>query len=400
MKKVKKVFGALFGIKIRLWAVIIVCALCVGATVLIGSASDGGGGTKGGDVNAGEASKFLEIKNIIDKYYVGDADDLTVSNAAYTAMLKSLGDQWSYYMTADEYQAYQLYAANQYEGIGVSVAIDGAGGFAIVAVASGSPAEGAGLRTGDVILSVAGESIAGLTANDVSTLIQSKMGESVTLSVKIKATGKTQDVVVNCATIYSSPVSYEMQERHIGYVKINNFQTGAATYAKEGVEALLAEGATAIVFDVRNNAGGLLTELTALLDYLLPAGDIFIALDENGDETVTRSDNVCIQMPMAVLINGGTYSAAEYFAAALEEYGWATTVGEPTTGKGRSQITLELSDGSAVHISNNSYLTPNRVDLSVQGGLVPTQAVEQKDKGDVQLDAAITLMIAQVKAGG
>ena len=120
-----------------------------------------------------------------------------------------------------------------------------------------------------------------------------------------------------------------------------------------------------------------------------------MSVDRAGKETVTKSDNVCVKVPMSVLINGNTYSAAEFFAAALREYDWATTVGQNTTGKGRSQTTIVLSDGSAVHISSNKYLTPKRVDLSEQGGLIPDVTIQPGDDPeiDLQLNAAISAVL-------
>jgi len=118
-----------------------------------------------------------------------------------------------------------------------------------------------------------------------------------------------------------------------------------------------------------------------------------VSVDQSGKETVTKSDNVCLQMKMTVLVNENTYSAAEYFAAALQEYNWATVVGTATTGKGRSQTTIELSDGSAVHISSRKYLTPNRVDLSEKGGITPDTVVYNTDAGvDSQLNKALNLL--------
>ena len=146
---------------------------------------------------------------------------------------------------------------------------------------------------------------------------------------------------------------------------------------------------------MRNNPGGKLSELITLLDHILPEGDLFVGVDRSGKETVTKSDNVCVKVPMSVIVNANTYSAAEFFAAALREYDWATIVGENTTGKGRSQTTELLSDGSAVHISSNKYLTPQRVDLSEQGGLIPDQTVTPGDDPEVdqQLNAAISAVL-------
>ena len=148
--------------------------------------------------------------------------------------------------------------------------------------------------------------------------------------------------------------------------------------------------ALGFIFDVRTNPGGLYSEMVTLLDYLLPSGDILVYVDSTGAEEVTKSDNVCLDMPMAVLVNSDSYAAAEFFAAALKDYNWATIVGERTTGKGRSQITVELTDGSAVHISNGKYLTPNRTDLSAEGGLRPDIDTALTDSGDAQLSAALS----------
>ena len=145
-----------------------------------------------------------------------------------------------------------------------------------------------------------------------------------------------------------------------------------------------------MVVDLRSNGGGYVSELTSLLDTLLPKGEIFVSVDDKGKEKVTESDANCVELPMAVLVNAGSYSAAEYFAAVLREYDVAAVVGEATTGKGRSQINVPLLDGSAVHVSSKRYLTPARVDLSETGGIVPDVALELGEN-DAQLAAAMEL---------
>ena len=168
------------------------------------------------------------------------------------------------------------------------------------------------------------------------------------------------------------PVTFELlADGTTGYVAITNFREGAAQNAIDAVEELMSQGAERLIFDVRDDPGGQLTELIELLDYLLPEGDIFIRSDKYGNETIEVSDADCVDLPMAVLVNADSYSAAEFFAAALREFDWAIIVGEATTGKSRSQVTIRLNDGSAVHISTYRYLTPNRVDLYEAGGLTP-----------------------------
>ena len=383
-----RVVKAFFGIKIRFWALILACVLCVGVTY--GLTVQRERGRIGSEENYSQAMKYLEIKNVIDEKYVGTVNEESVSAAAFDAMVSALGDQWSYYMSPSEYSAYKLYSANQYVGLGVQVDKDAeTGGLKITGVNSGTPADNAGLEAGDIILAVAGTDITGMTVGDARSFISSNLGESVKLKIRDKD-GSESELSVNCELIYTSPVSYRMLSGSIGYVQILNFDSGAADAAIKAIETLLGQGALGFVFDVRTNPGGLLSELTTLLDYLLPSGNIFISVDKAGNQTPTESDSVCLDMPMAVLVNADTYSAAEFFAAALQDYNWAEIVGERTTGKSRSQQTIELSDGSAVHLSTARYLTPAGIDLAEQGGLIPDQEVALTATGDAQLNAALS----------
>ena len=377
-------------LKINFWIALLLCILCVGVTY--GVASSRSRAAFGSEENYAQAMKYLEIKNTIDDYYIGEVDEETISSAAFSAMVNSLGDVWSSYMSPTEYQTYQPYSSNQFIGLGVSIAKDSdTGGFEITGLTEGSPAENAGLQRGDIILSVDGEDVTGMTISDARSLITSHIDESVTLL--IDRNGSQTEYTVDCRLIYDNPVSYEMINGNVGYIKISNFESGAADGAISAIESLLGSGAQYFVFDVRTNPGGLLSELTALLDYLLPGVDIFVSVDKSGEETVITSNNVCLDMDMCVLVNADSYSAAEFFAAALQEYGWATIVGEHTTGKGRSQQTFELSDGSALHLSTAKYLTPNRVDLSEQGGVAPDIEVALTGNTDSQLDAAVSQLL-------
>ena len=372
---------------------IIACLLCIAVTA--GVMCLVFFGRFGGVSNYKMARKLAEVKEVIDENYIGERDDTAVENAASAAMVTALGDQWSYYMTPEEYQAYLMYSANEYAGIGVTIQPESTGGgYRIVAVTAQSPAERAGLTAGDVIVSVDGTDVSDMPLSEVQQLIRSKLDRTISFSIR-GADGKTRTVDVDCTVIHTDPVSFKMLDNNIGYIQINNFEKGCGDSTVKAMDQLLSDGASALIFDVRNNPGGRLSELITVLDHVLPEGDIFVSVDRSGRETVTKSDNVCVKVPMSVLINGNTYSAAEFFAAALKEYDWATLVGENTTGKGRSQTTLVLSDGSAVHISSNKYLTPQRVDLSEQGGLIPDIAAQPGEDPEIdsQLNAAISAVL-------
>jgi carboxyl-terminal processing protease len=389
-KPQKRIRRTAFDRPVRLKGAILACVICVVAASVVTALIIFG--KVGGLKNFKSARAYLEVQNAITDNYIGDSNVQSMKDAAAAAMVSSLGDKWSYYMTADEYKTYKLSSSNKYEGIGVTIAKDDkTGGFAITTVIAGSPAETAGLKKGMTIMTVDGKDVTGLSTDGIRDIIQAKVNSTLTLGISEDG-GKPTDYSVDCSVVYNNPVSYELKDGSVGYIKISNFDAGSGDAAKKAIDELLSQGAKSMVFDVRDNPGGMLSELIKVLDYILPEGDLFVSVDHSGSETVTKSDNVCLQMKMTVLVNKNTYSAAEYFAAALQEYNWATVVGEATTGKGRSQTTIEMSDGSAVHISSRTYLTPKRVDLSEKGGITPDVVLENADPEiDDQLTKAIDI---------
>ena len=261
-----------------------------------------------------------------------------------------------------------------------------------MAIEDGTPAAAAGLAVGQFIVSVDGQAVEGMNTAELQELIRSKVNKNFPMVVA-DAKGNETKVTLSCEVIYKNPISSKMLDNNIGYIKIANFEAGCSEGTIGAIEKLTAEGATSFIFDVRDNPGGLVSELVSLLDYLLPDGDLFVSVDKAGNETVKTSDKVCLSAKMAVLVNANSYSAAEFFAAALQEYDWATIVGEHTTGKARSQVTIELSNGGAVHISTNKYLTPKRVDLAEAGGIKPDIEAKNTEKdASIQLNAAISAL--------
>ena len=182
--------------------------------------------------------------------------------------------------------------------------------------------------------------------------------------------------------IVKTPVATGMMlEGNVGLVTIYNFDARCAEESIAAMESLFEQGAEKLVFDVRYNPGGYADELVKVLDYILPEGELFRTVNYAGQENVDMSDEKCLTgIPMAVLVNGDSYSAAEFFAAALREYGYAIVVGEQTVGKGYFQRTYELKDGSAVGLSVGKYFTPNGVSLAEAGGLTPDVEVSVTDE--------------------
>ena len=375
-----------FGKKIKLGYFIIICLVLVVATaVATYSIAIGGFGSK---KYLDNAKKYVEIEKIVSEYYIGDVPEDSLYDAACAGMVRSLNDKWSYYMTPEQYETYKLSSANEYAGIGVTIQVNDDGDFEVRSVQNGTPAQTAGIAVGDILLEVDGTDLDGMTLEDVRTLVRSKLNTDFQMLISSDGTEKT--VSVNCKIIYKSPVSNKLLDGGIGYIKIDNFEAGAADETIAAIEYLIDIGAKSFIFDVRDNPGGLVNEMVKVLDYLLPDGDLFVSVDKKGEETVMKSDKFCLKYDMVVLVNGNSYSAAEFFAAALQEYNWATVMGEQTTGKSRSQITIELSDGGAVHISTKEYLTPKRVDLAEAGGITPDIVIHNEGEADSQLEKAIS----------
>lgn len=320
-------------------------------------------------------SKLEELEALIQERFIDDVDTAAIEDAAATAMVDALGDVWSYYLPKSQVQARIDQMTNSYIGIGVTITTreDGAG-FDVLQVEPDGSAKEAGVLPGDIITAVEGQPASELGAAGAQEIIRGKEGEDV--SITILRDGKTLEFTITRKTIQVQVVSGQLLDGNIGLVQITNFDDRCTDETKATIESLLEQGATALIFDVRNNPGGYKHELVQVLDYLLPEGTLFRSLHYTGKETVDTSDGNCLPLPMAVLINGNSYSAAEFFAAALEEYGWAVTVGEPTTGKGYFQELFELSDGSAVGLSVGKYFTPNGVSLAEVGGLDPELLVE------------------------
>ena len=340
--------------------------------------------------------KLDQLSGIIDHRFVGEVDVTRIEDAAAAAMVDALGDRWSYYIPADQYAAHKDNENNDYVGIGITIQKrQDNTGFDIVEAAREGPAEEAGILPGDILTHVDGESVAELDAAGLRGKI---LGEKNTeLTVTVLRGEAVLTFVVTRKAIHTKAAEGTMLADNVGYVAIANFHTQAAKETVAVIEDLLNQGAQSLVLDVRDNPGGFTTELVELLDYLLPEGPLFKTVDHNGRETLDESDADCLELPMAVLMNGNSYSAAEFFAAALSEYDWAVTVGEQTVGKGYYQITTPLGDGSAVNLSMGKYYTPNDVNLAEAGGLTPDVPVEPAQgyvtlEEDPQVQAALAAL--------
>ena len=324
-----------------------------------------------------EYSKLEELKALIDEKFIGDVDWKLAEDYAAAGMIEGLGDRWSYYMSAENYQSYLEQMANSYVGVGITVTEREDHYLDILEVVENGPAAQAGVEPGGVLIRVEEQDISEIGIDGATTLIKGEEGTEVTLTIRY---GEEEKAFTMTRAYFEVTVaSGQMLDDNIGMVTIENFDSRCADETLAAVEELLAQGATKLIFDVRNNPGGYKTELCRILDYLLPEGPLFRSEYYDGTKQVDDSDAKCLDIPMVVLINSESISAAEFFAAALSEYEAATLVGEQTIGKGYFQQAYKLSDGSAVGLSVGKYTTPNGVSLA-NVGITPDVTVEVSEE--------------------
>lgn len=322
--------------------------------------------TLAGMGGAGKVSKLSQLQSLIEERYIEGADSTVLEDAAANAMVAATGDRWSYYIPASEYETYQENMANAYVGVGITIlSSEEVEGFQIVSVTPGGPAEEAGVQVDDLLIGVDGEDVRQSDASQVRNLVRGEEGTDVVLTLLREET--ELELTVQRRHMETPVATYTMLEDQVGLVTIENFDSRCSEETIAAIEALREQGAEKLIFDVRNNPGGFADELVKVLDYLLPEGDLFRTERYDGYEDVDVSDENFLDMPMAVLVNGDSYSAAEFFAAALQEYEAAIVVGEHTSGKGHFQTTYQLSDGSAVALSIGRYYTPKGVCLEGVG---------------------------------
>lgn len=333
----------------------------------------------------GVKQKMQSIERMLDRYFIDDYEVSALEDAAAdgaaAAMIEATGDRWSYYISASDMQEYEEQMNNSYVGIGVTIQEVHAG-MEVMAVTKGSPAEEAGILVGDICTEVEGQKTAELGMDGTQNLVRGEAGTFV--NMRFVRGEEPYDVSVERRAIITDVATLEMLEDKIALITIANFDFHCAEQTLACIESALAQDARVLLFDVRFNGGGLKDEMVEILDVLLPEGDLFISMDYRGVQEVDTSDAAHLEIPMAVLVNEDSYSAAEFFAAALQEYGVAKVIGVQTVGKGNFQYTLDVGDGSAVSLSVGKYYTPKGISLTDVG---VTPDVEQ----DLSYDDYISL---------
>ncbi len=325
-----------------------------------------------------EINRIYEVQNYINNNYYEDVDNDAITDAALKGMVSGLNDRYSAYMTPEEYEADIEDSKGSVSGIGITVTESENGTLKVIEVNPNSPAESAGIEINDIIIKINGNDISKMEYSDAVNLVRGEPETEVNLTIMRNETEK--EFTMLREQIDTITVTHKMLENNIAYIRIKGFKENTVSQYKEALDNSIKSGAKAIIFDLRNNGGGLLTTCESCLDPLLPEGDVATALFKNGkNEVICRSDKNELNLPMAVLVNENTASASELFSSALRDFEKAVLVGKNTFGKGIMQNTVDLDGGGGLRITVAAYKTA-KSDCYHGIGLKPDYEIDLPEK--------------------
>ena len=348
------------------------------------------------------ASKLTKYREIIDKYYLGDVEDIALEEGAIKGYIEGLGDPYTEYISKEEMDTYLDDTMGNFVGIGIYMIKNTQyDKIQVLSTIKGSPAEKAGIQAGDLIISADGVEYSADDMTTASNKIKGEEGTKVTIEVlrgaeKLKFELTREKVKVN-------QVEGKVLSNNIGYIKFTSFDETTAEDFKNQYQELAKKGIQSLIIDLRNNGGGIVDQALEIADYMTPKDSVLLyEVDKNGKETVKKAkEDPIVNMPIVILTNENTASASEILAGALKDLGKAKIVGTTTYGKGVIQQILKLNDGSGLKITIEEYQTPNRNKIN-KVGIQPDEKVELpstvnslltiKESDDTQLQKAVEML--------
>ena len=343
--------------------------------------------------------KVETILEYLDQYYIGEVDKEKIGDGLSDGLLSGIDDKYAKYYSREEFEQLMEDSSGEYCGIGVSITQEESGEIVVYKVFEGTPAEEAGIHPMDVIVEAEGER----SFADLDALVSIVRGEAgTTVDLVILRDGEEIPMTVERRIIVNPSVASEMLDDRIGYIAISEFNQATVTQFNDAITELEEAGMKALIIDLRDNPGGDYDSVVAMADRVLPEGTIITTKNKQGTVKEEISDEEHqLTIPMALLVNGNTASAAELFSGAIQDYGLGYIVGQQTYGKGVVQSIYRLSDGSGMKFTTDTYYTPSG--RSVDGeGVTPDYDVALPDEvyedgvvteeEDVQLQKAIELL--------
>ena len=377
--------GVVVSFKKNIFKIIVIIAVTV--FVVLNGLYFGLGFNKVGVVNT---IKILGVYSLINKSYVNDVVSDKLVAGMIKGMVESLGDEHSIYLDKKMYQEMLMKTEGYFGGVGIVLGVKDKD-LTVVAPIEDTPGFLAGIKPGDIIVAIDQINVKDLSLEEAVNKIRGEQGSTVVLSIKRSA--EIKDYILNRSNIEIKTVKGEILDNNVGYIRIAMFSEKTATELNKVYQELINKGATAFVLDLRSNPGGLLQASVAAANLFVPQGPVVSVVHKDGSKEVYSSNLASINYPLAVLINGGSASAAEILAGAIKDTNAGTLIGTKSYGKGSVQGVIPIGNAEAIKLTIAKYYTPSNV--SIDGvGIEPNIIVElPKDaKTDVQLAKALAVV--------
>lgn len=339
--------------------------------------------------------RFITAYRFIETKYVNDTDDVKLIDGAIDGMVKSLNDPHSNYLSPKMYKTLMEQTEGSFAGIGVVMGMDNEQKIHIVGIMENSPGQKAGLQEGDEILAVDGVPVTQMAFDEVAAHVRGQAGTDVVLT--IMRDNANQDITITRDNIKLKTVGHKMLDNNIGYIQIVSFSEDTANEFNEAYNDLKNQGMKALVLDLRNNPGGLLTTCVEIAKKLVPKGEIVSIVDKQGNKETYSSSLEAPEYPLVVLINKNSASASEILSGAIQDTKSGTIIGNTSYGKGSVQTILPMFEDDAVKLTIAKYYTPSG--RSIDGtGITPDIEINLDENAtlDTQLDKALEILKAQL----
>lgn len=332
--------------------------------------------------------KLQKLYQLVETSFYQDVDEDALLEGAYKGLVEALGDPYSAYMNAEEYENWKTALQGEYSGVGITFSQDADGNYVVVSVEQGTPADEAGLKTGDILLAADGKKY-----DDMDLLANAIKGDEGTqVELTYARNGKENTVSMTREKIIQHSVSHKMLDQDTGYIAITSFMESTAEDFRKALKAVTESGAKELVLDLRDNGGGLLNACIDVADEFLDQGIVVYVEGKSQQRMEYESKDGKTALETVVLVNENSASAAEILAAALKDNGFAL-VGQTTFGKGVIQSTNEMEDGSALKLTIMEYFSPKGNAIH-EKGVAPDYEVknEENTEADEQLQKALQLL--------
>lgn len=322
-----------------------------------------------------QLNKLIGIRNFLETYYYQETDPKALEEGAIRGMLEALEDPYTVYMDRDEYDSFMTHTTGTYEGVGLVVTGGEDGYIQVVAPIEDTPSAEAGIKTADRIIKVDGKEVSGDQLEQAVAMMKGPEGTEVMLTIMREGLNEPFDVKVERKQIRLVTVKSEIIKDNIGYMRISTFDEKTNDDFRQQIKQLQSQGIQGLILDLRGNPGGLMDQVVKIADYIMGEGLIVYTEDREGNRTEEQSDPSKLDLPLAVLVDGGSASASEILAGAIQDSGAGVLVGTKTFGKALVQTVQGLGDGSAIKMTIAQYYTPKG--RSIQGsGIQPDHVVE------------------------